>query len=146
MDPLEFFENENFDTRASKIWIWTYKIIPDLWFVDLFWPIKQKFHTPPYCRRVEQQLYCTVPLGPMDPDPGDRNNTIINISKVADECCPVIYCIEGYTKNSLILVFKINFQNREINSCALVIICRSGSWSERIRITGDILDPDSVGA
>ena len=50
MGPLEFFENENFDARAPKIWIWTSKIIPDLWLVDLFWPIKKNFHTPPpYC-------------------------------------------------------------------------------------------------
>ena len=51
LGPLEFFENENFDLRAlvrtPKIWIWTSKIIPDLWLVDLFWPIKKNFHTPP---------------------------------------------------------------------------------------------------
>ena len=35
--------------RACKIWIWTSKIIHDLWLVDLFWPIKKKFHTPHYC-------------------------------------------------------------------------------------------------
>ena len=29
------------------IWIWTSKIISELWLVDLFWPIKKKFHTPP---------------------------------------------------------------------------------------------------
>ena len=34
---------------ALKIWIWTSKIIPDLWLVNLFWPIKKKFHTPPKC-------------------------------------------------------------------------------------------------
>ena len=32
-----------------KFWIWTSKIMPDLWLVDLFCPIKKNFHTPPYC-------------------------------------------------------------------------------------------------
>ena len=47
LSPLEFFENENFDVRAPKLRIWTSKIMPDLWLVDLFCPIKKKFHTPP---------------------------------------------------------------------------------------------------
>ena len=34
--------------QAPKFWIWTSKIMPDLWLVDLFCPIKKKFHTPPY--------------------------------------------------------------------------------------------------
>ena len=34
--------------HAPKFWIWTYKIMPDLWLVDLFCLIKKKFHTPPY--------------------------------------------------------------------------------------------------
>ena len=33
---------------APKIWIQTFKIIPDLWLVDLFWRIKKNVHTPPY--------------------------------------------------------------------------------------------------
>ena len=32
-----------------KILYWTSKIIPDLWLLDLFCPIKINFHTPPYC-------------------------------------------------------------------------------------------------
>ena len=32
----------------AKFWIWASKIIPDLWLLDLFWPIKKKFHTLPY--------------------------------------------------------------------------------------------------
>ena len=35
LGALETFENENFDVCALKIWIWTSKIIPDLWLVDL---------------------------------------------------------------------------------------------------------------
>ena len=35
--------------RAPKFRIWTSKIMPDLWLVALFCPIKKKFHTPPYC-------------------------------------------------------------------------------------------------
>ena len=34
--------------RRAEIWIWTSKIMPDLWLVDLFCPIKKNFHTPPY--------------------------------------------------------------------------------------------------
>ena len=48
---LEFLENENFDTRAlvgvPKFWNWTFKIIPDLWLLDLFCLIKKNVHTPP---------------------------------------------------------------------------------------------------
>ena len=47
LGPLEFFENENFDgcampcaLGALKFWIWTSKIIPDLWLPDLFGQIK----------------------------------------------------------------------------------------------------------
>ena len=35
-------------TRVPKFWIWTSKIMPDLWLLALFCPIKKKFHTPPY--------------------------------------------------------------------------------------------------
>ena len=36
--------------RATKLRIWTSKIMPNLWLLDLFSPInKKKFHTPPYC-------------------------------------------------------------------------------------------------
>ena len=48
LGPLEFVQNENFDARAPKFWIWTSKIIPDLWLLDLFSLIKTNFHTPPY--------------------------------------------------------------------------------------------------
>ena len=56
MGPLEFFENENFDARAPKFWNWTSKIIPDLWLLDLFCPIKKKFLTSPYCRADGERL------------------------------------------------------------------------------------------
>ena len=46
--PLEFFEKENFDAHAPmraarmpKLWIWTSKIMPDLWLLDVFCPIKK---------------------------------------------------------------------------------------------------------
>ena len=42
-------------TRASKLRIWTSKIMPDL---DLFCPIKKKFHTPPYCDTVPSSMMC----------------------------------------------------------------------------------------
>ena len=49
LGPLEFFENENFDACApAKYLSWTSKIIPDLWLLYLFCPIKKMFHTPPY--------------------------------------------------------------------------------------------------
>ena len=34
--------------RALKIWIWTFKIIPDLWLSAIFCPIKKIKITPPY--------------------------------------------------------------------------------------------------
>ena len=46
-----FFEMKNL-TRVRRcvpiFQIWTFKIIPDLWLLDLFCPIKKKIHTPPY--------------------------------------------------------------------------------------------------
>ena len=42
--------------RLLKFWICTSKIIPDLWLVDLFWPIKKNFHTPPYCTLYFRQF------------------------------------------------------------------------------------------
>ena len=40
-----------FRWRTRKIWIWTSKIIPDIWLVDLFWPIKKNstLHPTVYC-------------------------------------------------------------------------------------------------
>ena len=35
--------------HAPKFWIWTSKIMHDLWLVDLFCLIKKKFQPPPYC-------------------------------------------------------------------------------------------------
>ena len=35
--------------HTPKIWLWTSEIIPDLWLVDLYWPIKKDFHIPHYC-------------------------------------------------------------------------------------------------
>ena len=35
--------------HTLKIWLWTSEIIPALWLVVLYWPIKKDFHTPPYC-------------------------------------------------------------------------------------------------
>ena len=37
-------------THPPKFWIWTSKIMPDLWLVDLLCLIKKKFHTSPYYR------------------------------------------------------------------------------------------------
>ena len=45
--PLEFLENENFEAP---------KIIPDLWLVDLFWPMKKDSHTPPYHEIIKLAL------------------------------------------------------------------------------------------
>ena len=42
--------------RAPKFWNWTSKIIPELWLLDLFCPIKKNFHTPPYCTMYIQQI------------------------------------------------------------------------------------------
>ena len=39
---MEFFENENFAARVPKIWIWTSKIMPDLWFRAVFCQLKKK--------------------------------------------------------------------------------------------------------
>ena len=54
LGPLEFFENENFAVhapsraaRAPKIYIWTPKIIPDLWLSAV---------TPPYCTCAQSQF------------------------------------------------------------------------------------------
>ena len=47
VDPLEFFENENFGPRVLKIWIWTSITMPDLWLLDLFCPIKKIFTLHP---------------------------------------------------------------------------------------------------
>ena len=40
--PLEFFENENFEARVPKIWIWTSKIMPDLKLSAVFCQIKKE--------------------------------------------------------------------------------------------------------
>ena len=50
LGPLEFFENENLSQHFSFGLI---KITPDLWSLDLFWPIKQKKNTPPYSTKTE---------------------------------------------------------------------------------------------
>ena len=49
-------------TRVPKLRIWTSKIMPDLWLLALFCPIKKKFHTPPYCLVTlpSTSLYLTV--------------------------------------------------------------------------------------
>ena len=36
-------------TLVRNLGIRLLKIIPDLWLLDLFCPIKKKFQTPPYC-------------------------------------------------------------------------------------------------
>lgn len=54
---MEFFIKKTFTCvhwRALRalvltLWIWTSKIMPDLWLLDLFCPIKKNVHTPPYC-------------------------------------------------------------------------------------------------
>ena len=42
---MEFFENENFAARVPKIWIWTSKIMPDLWFRAVFCQLKKNHST-----------------------------------------------------------------------------------------------------
>ena len=42
-------KNERFARKSNEPIPSPAKIIPDLWLVDLFWPIKENFHTPPYC-------------------------------------------------------------------------------------------------
>ena len=62
--PLEFFANENFDAcalQAPKLLIWTSKIMPEFWLLDLFCPIKKKFHTPPYWT-VHTYIVLILPL------------------------------------------------------------------------------------
>ena len=56
LGPLEYFENENLAACsparaacAAKIWIWTYKIMLDLWLSAVFCTIKKIQITPPYC-------------------------------------------------------------------------------------------------
>ena len=52
--PWNFFKMKTLTRvhrRALKFWNWTSKIIPDLWLLDLFCPIKTNFYTPPYCTR-----------------------------------------------------------------------------------------------
>ena len=51
LGPMEFFENENLSQHFSFGLI---KITPDLWSLDLFWPIKQKktLHPTPQKQRV----------------------------------------------------------------------------------------------
>ena len=60
LSPLEFFENENFDARAPKLRIWTSKIMPDLWLLDLFCPIKKNSTLHP---TVHHCLYPTARHG-----------------------------------------------------------------------------------
>ena len=45
--------------RELKFGIWTSKIMPDLWLVDLFFPIKKNFHTSPYCT-VQDVFLCKL--------------------------------------------------------------------------------------
>ena len=43
--PWNFCKWKLWHARTLKIWIWTSKVIPDLWLVDLFWPIKKIPHS-----------------------------------------------------------------------------------------------------
>ena len=52
--------------HVLKFWIWTSKIMPDLWLVDLFCPIKKYFHTPPYYGWMlspvaNEEIFQTIP-------------------------------------------------------------------------------------
>ena len=69
LSPLEFFENKNFDPsapvraeRAPKLWIWTSKIMPDLWLVDLFCPIKKNstLHPTIHYTNIGSIQYSTI--------------------------------------------------------------------------------------
>ena len=43
--------------RALEIWIWTFKIIPDLWLSAIFCPIKKIKITPPYWSMWSSQSF-----------------------------------------------------------------------------------------
>ena len=49
MHFFQFFGGQPIFFFFIFFWIWTSKIIPDLWLLDLFCLIKNNFHTPPYC-------------------------------------------------------------------------------------------------
>ena len=72
MGPLEFFENENFDARAPKIWIWTSKIMPDLWLSAVFCQIKKKSLHP-----TGQRWDIWTALG------------YLNSSGISEQCCNI---------------------------------------------------------
>ena len=69
-------------------WIWTYKIIPDLWGLDLFWRIKKM-----------STLHPTEPVG------GALNCSPKRIGQVIKSCnvFPTSYCI-GHAKFSRYLI------------------------------------------
>ena len=64
LGPLEFFENENFDVHAPPCTdnldlnfpYHTWPLVSWPVLSSMFWPIKKKFHTPPYCTLVQ----CTL--------------------------------------------------------------------------------------
>ena len=43
----------SFRSPLLRFWIWTSKIIPDLWLLDLSWPIAKYFCTPPYSTVID---------------------------------------------------------------------------------------------
>ena len=49
--PLEFLKIKKIDMRVLKVFIWTSKIIPDLWLITVFCPIKKnKLHSTLLCK------------------------------------------------------------------------------------------------
>ena len=51
------------ERTTPKFWIWTSKIIPYLWLLHLFWPIKINFLTPPFCTVQPVLRNCPFSVG-----------------------------------------------------------------------------------
>ena len=69
MGPLEFFLKWKLWRACAglpKVWNWTSNIIPDLWLLDLFCPIKKKFNPPPNkcILKIGPTIVSSLYLGP----------------------------------------------------------------------------------
>ena len=132
--------NKNVDARAPapKIWIWTSKIIPDLWF----WQIKKNFHTPPYCTLNTITLYpCSnptklscYPYSPFSPIslPPERWKNCVRIKTAITERCPVWenWILNGFPShllyNSILFYpFPNLFHNWILNGFPSHLLCNS---------------------